>query len=449
MQGRDSDIKLPPANIEAEEAILGSIMLDTASVHDVSPLIGPADFYRESNGTIYAAILALLDRSEPVDVLAVQAELERRGQLAAVGGIEELIRMVDGIPHAAHAGYYAGLVREKAVARQVIEALSDGLKAAYSHQYTAEELTHWVEARVLAVGMARERHDLTPIGLEIDGVMEDVESPEQARGHYLTTGLAVLDHLIGGFRPGQLIIIAARPSIGKSALALGMAGDGARATGQPVMFHSLEMTGREVATRVLAAESRVGGTKITDPWDLTERDRVALRRARQVYADVPLLIDDAPARTVAGIAALARRQKAKAGLAAIFVDYVQLLTPAAGAGRPNRQELVAQMTRDLKQLAKELAIPVVALSQLNRDVEKREDKRPLMSDMRESGALEQDANIVVLLHRPDFYDPGKMAGKAELIVAKNRGGRKGVALVDYHKGQTRFADPDTDVPDFI
>jgi replicative DNA helicase len=435
---------LPPHDLNAEQSVLGGMMLSLDAIPDVTEVMQSADFYRPAHGLIYDAILRLFGAGEPTDAVAVSAELERHGELTRAGGAPYLHTLIAVVPTATNAGYYAEIVAEQAQLRGLVQAGAQITQLGYSG-VSGDDVNIIVDraqGALDAVTEGRAAHagytplaDLRPTELSL---LDDVQAGRIPPG--LSTGFYDLDALTGGYKGGQLIVIAGRPGMGKSTLAV----DTTRATsirgrGTSVIF-TLEMSRSELWRRILAAESKIRLTDLTTPSTLTpaHQDKIAAS-LDSIDAGGPLFIDDSAGLTVAQIRAKARRIKARHGLDLIVVDYLQLMT--CGRRVESRQVEVSEMSRNLKLLAKELDVPVVALSQLNRGPEQRADKRPMLSDLRESGALEQDADLVILLHRPDMYDrDDPRAGEADLILAKNRGGPTGVVTVASQLHYSRFAD---------
>ena len=423
--------------------VLGSLLLDPETIHDVRGDLRIEDFYRHAHQLVYGSILAVVDRGLPLDPLAVAEELERAGRFAEVGGTQTLIDLVHSIPHAAHARYYADVVRQKATARAVIEAAGEILRRCYSNQHTAEELVEFAENLIFGIGDRREGYKVTRIGPAVVAALDRLGLRMAGTLPGIPTGLAGYDALTGGLHPGKLIVLAARPAMGKSALALNIADHVAVNSGVPTLLVSLEMTSEEIADRAVCGRAEIDGGLFADPGvRLTDGDFARLDAAVERFRDAPLWIGDAPAQSLGEVVAVARRFRAREQIGLLMIDYLQLLEPGDHPARSTRSEQIGTMTRTLKQLSRALQIPVVLLCQLNREVEKREDRRPRMSDLRDSGAIEQDADIVALLHRPEYYDPNDQPGVAELIVAKNRGGSTRTIKLAFHKAQTRFTDYD-------
>lgn len=416
-------LRLPPNNVEAEMCVLGSMLLDNVTIDDVAGLLKADEFFRDSHQALYRAILAIHAEGSPVDALILAERLEAEGRLEAIGGHEAIRRVLEAPPHAANATYYAQIVRQKAVGRSLIDQAQETIRDAHSNLYSADELVERAETRVFAIGESRATGETSEVSVALEEANALIGRRAQGEIVGVPSGLDDIDDLIGGFQPGTLTVIGARPSMGKTAFALNIADHAAVRAGVVPLIVSLEMGRTELALRMLSSRAEVDGYKLRRADLLTAAEMGRLGDATAVLNRHSFPIDDSPARSASQIAANARRLKARRNIGLIVVDYLQLVE---GEGS-SRQEQVASISRRLKQLAKELDLPVIALSQLNRAVESREDRRPRMADLRESGAIEQDADVVMFLHRPEYYDPNDEPGVAEAIVAKNRNG--GVASI--------------------
>ncbi len=435
---RTQEYRTPPANIEAEQGVLGALMLEDGLLPEVASFLEAEDFYRDSHQRIYRVILELAETSRRVDGVTVAEELERRGEYQAVGGFDGLRRIVDSTPNAANGVYYARIVRQKAVARRLLEECNEITRRIYANQHTADELCDDAERRVLAVNEARASGDPEPIGETAVRAMVALDARAGGATPGLLSGFDDLDELTDGFHPGKLYVLAARPGVGKSALALNIADYVGFEGGRPVLFVSLEMTAGELSDRFLMARAQVDGDLLKVPSRMGESCRQRLEYvAREVAPQSRLSVFDPSHLTITQLAARARRHRHRHGLGMLVVDYLQLVDGQRQRGE-NREQEIARISRRLKAVAKELKIPVIALSQLNRAVESRGGNRPGLADLRESGQIEQDADCVILLHRPELYDPNDHPGEAYAIVAKNRGGKVGQKTLKYVKSQTRF-----------
>jgi replicative DNA helicase len=432
--------RLPPQHLEAERGVLGSILLDNDVLHDIVIFLRAEDFYRDAHQVIYAAIRELYDRSKGIDAVTLAEELKLRGQFDQVGGDDTLTEIVTSVPHAANGKYYAEIVKEKATNRLLIESATEIIRDGYSNQYTAQDLLESAERKIFGIAEDQIRGETLEIEEVVKQAIDLIAKRSDSGGHAVTgvaTGLIDLDDITGGFHPGQLIILAARPSMGKTALALNICDHAGINLKVPVLFVSLEMGYLEIGERLLCARSRVDGNKLRTGLGMGMREMTQLSKAyTEMSKSGSIYIDDTPARSMMQIAASARRIKRRNQIGLVIVDYIQLVD--SDDTRDSRQEQIAKISRRLKTLARELKVPVIALSQLNRAVESREDKRPRMADLRESGAIEQDADLVLLLHRPEYYDANDQPGIAELIVAKNRNGPTGTVKLTFLKNLTRF-----------
>src|SRR5262245_39454561 len=430
--------RLPPQNIEAERGVLGSVLLDNDTLHDVVTVVKVDDFYRDTHQIIYRAIRDLYDLGKAIDTVTLADELIRRDESTRVGGDETLREIVASVPFAANAKYYADIVRQKSISRRLIECANEILRDGYSNSFTATDLLEKAERRVFEIAGDEVQGDTVELLEVLEKAMEQIE--QRAATKHAVTGVASgyfeLDDITGGLQPRQLIVLAARPSMGKTALALNICDHAIVDLKVPVLFVSLEMGRLELAERLLCSRTRVDGHKLRTGQGLGTRELSLIGKGYGDLRTAPLFIDDTPARNMLQITANARRLKLRQQIGLIVVDYIQLVE--SEESRDSRQEQIAKISRRLKMLARELDVPVVALSQLNRAVENREDRKPRMADLRESGAIEQDADIVLLLHRPEYYDPNDQPGIAVVDVAKNRNGGTGTLKLTFLKSITRF-----------
>jgi replicative DNA helicase len=441
-------IRLPPQNLDAEKGVLGSVLLINEAIDEVGESLRADHFYHDAHHKIYAAIHDLYENNvRGIDSVTLAEELERRGQLEEVGGAAYVIEIVDSVPHAAHVRYYANIVREKWMQRTLISACTNILSDCYEPQGTVDDLLQSAERRVFAIVEAQEDTSSIVIG---DILLEAFTRIDERMNHDgsvagITTGFRDLDHQTTGLQPTELIILAARPSMGKTALVCNIAAAVARENKKGVMLFSLEQSNLELAERFLCITARVNGHDLRT-GNLSDEQRDQLAAASDELHNLPLFIDDKPARTMSQIAAISRRQHRKEPLGVIIIDYLQLIEPEEK--HIPREQQIASISRRLKFLAKELHVPVIALSQLNRGVELREDKRPRLADLRESGSIEQDADKVMFLHRPDAYDSNDRPGEAEVVIAKHRSGPTGIVKLTWRAEYMRFENyspvPDTD-----
>ncbi|HEU0205995.1 MAG TPA: replicative DNA helicase [Pseudolysinimonas sp.] len=432
--------RTPPHDLLAEQSAIGGMLLSKDAVADVVETVRGIDFYIPKHEVVFEAVLTLYSHGEPTDVIAVTDELTKTGQLQRAGGAEYLHTLTGLVPTAANAGYYASIVAEKAVLRRLVEAGTRIVQMGYASEGEVVDLVNNAQAEIYAVTGGVEAEDYVPLVEAIDTAVDEIERARGRDGQMagVPTGFSRLDEITNGLHGGQLIIVAARPGLGKSTLALDFARSATIKHHLPTIFFSLEMGRSEIATRLLAAESSIGMSTLRK-GNMEQRDWDKLANVRGQIADAPLYIDDSPNMTLVEIRAKCRRLSQKVGLKMVVIDYLQLMT--SGKKVESRQQEVSEFSRALKLLAKELNVPVIALSQLNRGPEQRADKKPALSDLRESGSLEQDADIVILLHREDAYEKdSSRVGEADLIVAKHRNGQQDTIAVTFSGMYSRFSD---------
>ncbi len=432
--------RLPPQNLDAERSVLGSMLRDNDVIDVVAQLITAESFYLDAHRKIFQTILDLRDKGgQPVDLVILAEELIKRGQLEDIGRAAYLAELWDAAPTAANAEYYAKIVRDKAIIRSLIHASTEILRDAYEQNQPAEELLESAERKVLDVaqmGITGQTITLQEAIAETYRRIDDRASGKLQAGG-LSTGFADLNEITAGLHDGELIIIAARPSVGKTAFSLSLVRNIIVEEQEPVFFVSLEQSRIELAERLLCSQARVDSHRLRKGM-LSSDDMDRLIEAGGVLRNGKLFIDDSPVQSMLRIAANARRLKLRHGIKLIVVDYLQLIEP--DNRRDPRQEQVAQISRRLKALAKELQIPLIALAQVNRASEDRQDHRPRLADLRESGSIEQDADTVMLLHRPDRYEPGQHEGIVEVIIGKQRNGPTGEITLAYLKQYMRYED---------
>ncbi|MBX3443078.1 MAG: replicative DNA helicase [Planctomyces sp.] len=438
--------KVPPQDLDAERSVLGSILLSNDAIDDVLPHLHSERFYADSHRRMFKAIHDMYESGvRGIDTITLANELQKRGDLETIGGAAYLVQVLETVPHAAHAEYYATIVRDKWLQRSLIDACTESLREAFHAQQGVEDVLAQAERRLFDIVERQASTDKFAIGDILEATFERIFHRMDQEGTLsgLHTGFHGLDDVTSGFQPSELIVLAARPSMGKTALvcnfalAVGLARQG-------VLVFSLEQSKLELAERLLCIQAKINGHKLRQ-GNLDEIEQAQLMEASNELRELPLYIDDVAGRTVSQISAISRRLKRRFGLGLIIIDYLQLIEPDE-KGLPREQQ-ISTITRRLKFLAKDLHVPVIALAQLNRGVEQREDKRPRLADLRESGAIEQDADIVMFLHRPDAYDPGDRPGEADLIVAKNRSGPIGTVPLVWMREMLKFGDKSpVDVP---
>jgi replicative DNA helicase len=437
------DALLPPQNLEAEAAVLGSLLLDNQTIPDVAQVLKATDFYAPDHQTVYGAILRLADRGQPVDLVILTDALKDRGELERVGGPDFLVSLLEAVPSAANAVAYAEIVHQCALRRRLIEASHTIIRAAHDRSRETMDLLDTAQQAVFAVSLGDQAAEATNVADLLEGIFKDIETAAENRITGLRTHFYELDDLTCGLQKGELVIIAGRPSMGKTSLALNIAGRAAigdysrpePAGGHPVLVFSLEMSKPVIARNVLCGYAKVNAHKLRR--GLLNKDEVEqlTLRAGQLY-EAPIYIDDTPGLSLYDLRTRARRMKMKVPeLALIVVDYLQLMEER---GAESRVQEISTISRGLKALARELNLPVITLSQLSRQVEAREGNEPRMSDLRESGSIEQDADLILLLYRHEYYHPGQRPGETDVIVAKQRNGPTGRFHLTFMKEYLRF-----------
>ncbi|MED7822365.1 replicative DNA helicase [Streptomyces chiangmaiensis] len=439
--GGSSFERVPPQDLDAEQSVLGGMLLSKDAIADVVEVLKGHDFYRPAHETIYQAILDLYAKGEPADPITVAAELTKRGEITKVGGASYLHTLVQTVPTAANAEYYAQIVHERAVLRRLVEAGTRITQMGYAADGDIDEIVNSAQAEIFAVTEQRTAEDYLPLSEIMEGALDEIEAIGSRSGEMtgVPTGFTDLDQLTNGLHPGQMIIIAARPAMGKSTLALDLARTASIKHNLPSVIFSLEMGRNEIAMRLLSAEARVALHHMRS-GTMTDEDWTRLARRMPDVSAAPLFIDDSPNLSMMEIRAKCRRLKQRNDLKLVVIDYLQLMQSGSKRSESRQQE-VSEMSRNLKLLAKELELPVIALSQLNRGPEQRTDKKPMVSDLRESGSIEQDADMVILLHREDAYEKeSPRAGEADIIVGKHRNGPTATITVAFQGHYSRFVD---------
>jgi replicative DNA helicase len=433
--------RLPPQNLEAERSVLGSMLRLNRVIGDMVQILKPEDFYADAHRKIFQTIIEHHDRGgQPVDLLILAEQLKQRAWLEDVGGPVYLAELWDAAPTAANAEYYARIVRDKSLVRGLIEAGTEILAKAYDQASPAEQLIEEAAGTVFEMASKGLGGSMVTLEQAIKDTYKRIDA-RSLHGHTsqsgLSTGFTELNELTAGLQPSELVIVAARPSVGKTAFALNLVRNVMLQERAPVFFVSLEQSQIELTERLLCSQARVDSHRLRK-GTLTSDDIERIIDAGSTLQKMELYIDDSPQQGMLRIAANARRLKHQRGIRLVVIDYLQLIEPENR--RDPRQEQVAQISRRLKFLAKELAVPVIALAQVNRASEDRQDHRPRLSDLRESGSIEQDADTVLMLHRPDRYEPGQHEGIIEVIVAKQRNGPTGEVTLAYIKQFMAFED---------
>lgn len=433
--------RTPPQDLEAEQSVLGGMMLSKDAIADVMQELKGADFYRPAHEIIHDAVMSLYGRGEPADAVTVANELSRKGELARVGGAPYLHTLISSVPTAANAGYYARIVREQAILRRLVEAGTRITQLGYATDGgDVDDLVNSAQAEVYAVTESRSSEDYQPLSMTVPETVMEIEKISE-HGNEMSgvpTGFRRLDELTNGLHPGQMIIVAARPAMGKSTLALDICRNASIKHKLASVVFSLEMGRTELTMRLLSAEAAIELKHMRRGLPPESNDWNRLARTVGKISDAPLFIDDSPNMSLMEIRAKCRRLKQQHDLKLVVIDYLQLMT--SGKRVESRQQEVSEFSRALKLLAKELEVPVIAVAQLNRGPEARQDKKPMMSDLRESGSLEQDADMVILLHREDAYRSRDQepTGEAEVIVAKHRNGPTDVITLAFQGHFSRF-----------
>ncbi|MDN4592575.1 replicative DNA helicase [Polycladomyces subterraneus] len=429
--------RLPPHNLEAEQAVLGAILIDPSSLVTVTERLRPEDFYRQGHQRLFQVMIELSERGEPLDLVTITSELQDRKLLEEVGGVSYLAELAEVVPTSANVEYYARIVEEKAILRRLIRTATQIASAGYSGGAEVAEILDEAEKQILDISQRRHRNGFVPIRDILIETYEHIEKLHYKKGELtgIPTGYTDLDRMTSGLQPSDLIIIAARPSMGKTAFALNLAQNVAIRSKLPVAIFNLEMSAPQLVMRMLAAEGNIDAQAFRT-GNLTEEDWEKLTMAISTLSEAPIFIDDTPGVTVFDIRSKLRRLQAEHGLGLVLIDYLQLIS---GRGGESRQQEISEISRSLKLMARELNVPVIALSQLSRAVEQRQDKRPMLSDLRESGSIEQDADVVAFLYRDDYYnEDSEKKNILEVIIGKQRNGPVGKVELLFLKNYNKF-----------
>nr|DAX82788.1 MAG TPA: DnaB-like replicative helicase [Caudoviricetes sp.] len=437
------DFRILPHDLVAEQSVLGAVFISPETMISLADELTPDDFYKPANKIVFKTMLSLLEKGEPIDATTMVSALTNQGDISNIGGINYVVELVNSTPTSKNVEHYAKLVKEKATLRKVIADLSDSLSSAYQGDVSISDIIAKTEKSMLDISNQNTGTGFRNVADILDTHMQIVETRSQTDGFVtgLSTGFVGLDKITTGLHEGNLIILAARPAMGKTALALNIAKHVATMERKPAVIFSLEMGAEELIERMVASEGMIPGYHLktgnlsTDEWK-------RLVHAQSNLYDVPIFVDDTAGIRISDIRSKARKlSQEMGGLGIIIIDYLQLIT---GSKRENRQQIVSEISRELKILAKDLRVPVIALSQLSRSVEQRQDKRPMLSDLRESGSIEQDADIVAFLYRDAYYqkeqaDSQEANNVTELILEKNRHGSLGTVKLYFHKEYTKFS----------
>lgn len=431
--------RIPPQSIEAEQAVLGAVFLDPSALTLASEILIPEDFYRAAHQKIFHAMLRVADKGEPVDLVTVTAELADTQQLEEVGGVSYLSELADSVPTAANVEYYARIVEEKSILRRLIRTATSIAQDGYTREDEVDVLLDEAERKIMEISQRKHSGTFQNIKDVLVQTYDNIEMLHNRKGEVtgIPTGFTELDRMTAGFQRSDFIIVAARPSVGKTAFALNIAQNVATKTDENVAIFSLEMSAQQLVMRMLCAEGNINAQNLRT-GKLTPEDWGKLTMAMGSLSNAGIYIDDTPSIRVSDIRAKCRRLKQERGLGMVVIDYLQLIQ-GSGRNRENRQQEVSEISRSLKALARELEVPVIALSQLSRSVEQRQDKRPMMSDIRESGSIEQDADIVAFLYRDDYYNKdSENKNIIEIIIAKQRNGPVGTVQLAFIKEYNKF-----------
>lgn len=443
----DATYKVPPQNIEAEQSVVGAILIENSALYKAIELISTNDFYKEAHRRIFLAMLELCEKNEAIDLVTLTEYLRKKNELESVGGVTYLSLLSNTVPTAANIRYHSKIVREKALLRNLISTATEIVTRGYEDSQDIEELLDYAENAIFSISEKKIRPSFIAIRDIITDSFETIErlSEKKELVTGISTGFDKLDTLTSGFQPADLIIVAGRPSMGKTAFCLCIAQYAGIKKRQPVAIFSLEMAKEQLVMRMLCAEARVDSHKLRSGF-LSKSDWPKLTTAAERLSEAPIFIDDTPGTSVLEMKAKARRLKAEHDLGLIIVDYLQLMSGRVDrrrGGADTREQEISEISRSLKALAKELSVPVIALSQLNRAVESRHDKRPMLADLRESGAIEQDADVILFIFREEVYKTTEEnKGIAEIIIGKQRNGPVGTVELAFIDKYTRFENLD-------
>jgi len=432
--------KIPPHDIEAEQAVIGSMLTDKDAVISAIEVLREDDFYREDNKAIYAAILNLYNRSEPIDIITLKAELVSNGKFDSVGGLEYLAGLPEKVPTTSNVDKYIKIVEEKSVLRRLIKTANDIIELGYDPMQEVEDIMDGAEKKIFDIMQKRNQKGYSSIKDVLVDTFTQLEQLYNQKQHVtgVPTGFADLDYKTAGLHESDLVLIAARPAMGKSAFALNIASYAATKANVPVALFSLEMSKEQMVNRILCSEAMVDSNKVRT-GKIEDEDWAKLAGALGTLSEAPIYIDDTPGISVTEIRAKCRKMKLEKNIGLVVIDYLQLVQGSSNK-RSSREQEISEISRSLKILAKEINVPVIALSQLSRAPEQRPDHRPMLSDLRESGAIEQDADIVMFLYRDDYYnEDSEKKNIAEVIIAKHRAGSTGTVELLWLGNYTKFA----------
>ena len=433
--------KIPPNDVEAEQAVIGSMLTDRDAVISAIEVLKEEDFYREDNKTIYEAILNLYNRSEPIDIITLKAELTSMGMFDKIGGLEYIVGLPEKVPTTANVEKYISIVKEKSELRRLIKAANEIIEQVYDPTENIDDIMNNAEKKIFNIMQDKDQKSYSPIKDVLIDAFTELEQLYNQKQHItgVPTGFIDLDYKTAGLHNSDLILIAARPAMGKSAFALNIATNAALKAKVPAVLFSLEMSKEQMVNRILCSEAMVDSNKVRT-GKIDDDDWIKLADTMGDLSEAPIYIDDTPGISINEIRAKCRKLKLEKNIGLVVIDYLQLVQGSSKRAQGSREQEISEISRSLKILAKEINVPVIALSQLSRAPEQRPDHRPMLSDLRESGAIEQDADIVMFLYRDDYYnEDSEDKGLAEVIVAKHRAGSTGTVKLVWLGNYTKFA----------
>ena len=433
--------KIPPNDVEAEQAVIGSMLTDRDAVISAIEVLKEEDFYREDNKTIYEAILNLYNRSEPIDIITLKAELTSMGMFDKIGGLEYIVGLPEKVPTTANVEKYISIVKEKSELRRLIKAANEIIEQGYDPTENIDDIMNSAEKKIFNIMQDKDQKSYSPIKDVLIDAFTELEQLYNQKQHItgVPTGFIDLDYKTAGLHNSDLILIAARPAMGKSAFALNIATNAALKAKVPAVLFSLEMSKEQMVNRILCSEAMVDSNKVRT-GKIDDDDWIKLAYTMGDLSEAPIYIDDTPGISINEIRAKCRKLKLEKNIGLVVIDYLQLVQGSSKRAQGSREQEISEISRSLKILAKEINVPVIALSQLSRAPEQRPDHRPMLSDLRESGAIEQDADIVMFLYRDDYYnEDSEDKGLAEVIVAKHRAGSTGTVKLVWLGNYTKFA----------
>ena len=433
--------KIPPNDVEAEQAVIGSMLTDRDAVISAIEVLKEEDFYREDNKTIYEAILNLYNRSEPIDIITLKAELTSMGMFDKIGGLEYIVGLPEKVPTTANVEKYISIVKEKSELRRLIKAANEIIEQGYDPTENIDDIMNSAEKKIFNIMQDKDQKSYSPIKDVLIDAFTELEQLYNQKQHItgVPTGFIDLDYKTAGLHNSDLILIAARPAMGKSAFALNIATNAALKAKVPAVLFSLEMSKEQMVNRILCSEAMVDSNKVRT-GKIDDDDWIKLADTMGDLSEAPIYIDDTPGISINEIRAKCRKLKLEKNIGLVVIDYLQLVQGSSKRAQGSREQEISEISRSLKILAKEINVPVIALSQLSRAPEQRPDHRPMLSDLRESGAIEQDADIVMFLYRDDYYnEDSEYKGLAEVIVAKHRAGSTGTVKLVWLGNYTKFA----------